>query len=81
MKSIRIERDVVLDRDVGIHMPGEQMLAVHGPAIVKMPNRVSTSPGVRRRPRLTFRQYLQLRLGNRGGGSAWFNFFIKPFAA
>src|SRR5437773_11631879 len=46
-----------------------------------MPNRLSSSPGTRRRPRLTFRQYLQLRLGTRGGGSAWFNFFIKPFAA
>ncbi len=34
-----------------------------------------------RRRRLTFHQYLEFRLGSRGGGSAWFNFFIKPFAA
>ena len=34
-----------------------------------------------RRPRLQFRQYLKFRLGSRGGGSAWFSFFIKPFAA
>src|SRR6266536_1405094 len=34
-----------------------------------------------RRSRLTFRRYLKLRLGNSGGGAAWFNFFIKPFAA
>src|SRR6266496_1034371 len=46
-----------------------------------MQNRWSISPETRRRRRLTFRQHLQLRLGSRGGGSAWFNFFIKPFAA
>ncbi len=34
-----------------------------------------------RRDRFTFRQYLKFRLGSHGGGSAWFNFFIKPFAA
>jgi len=46
-----------------------------------MQNRLSISPETQRRRRLTFRQYLQLSLGSRGGGSTWFNFFIKPFAA
>jgi hypothetical protein len=31
--------------------------------------------------RLTLSQYLRLRLGSKGGWSAWFNFFIKPFGA
>jgi hypothetical protein len=29
----------------------------------------------------TLRRYLRFRLGSRGGGTAWFNFFIKPFGA
>ncbi len=29
----------------------------------------------------TLRQYLRFRLGTRGGRTAWFNFFIKPFGA
>jgi len=29
----------------------------------------------------TFAQYLAVRLGTRGGRTAWFRFFIKPFAA
>ena len=35
----------------------------------------------RGRSRLTFAQYLRFRLGSKGGKSAWFNFFIKPFGA
>lgn len=34
-----------------------------------------------RRRRLTFRQYLDHRLGKRGGRERWFNFFIRPFGA
>jgi D-alanyl-lipoteichoic acid acyltransferase DltB (MBOAT superfamily) len=30
---------------------------------------------------LTLNQYLQFRLGTRGGATAWFNFFIEPFGA
>jgi hypothetical protein len=33
------------------------------------------------RKRLTLTQYLRFRLGSRGGKTAWFNFFIKPFGA
>jgi hypothetical protein len=29
----------------------------------------------------TLNQYLRFRLGAKGGASAWFNFFIKPFGA
>lgn len=29
----------------------------------------------------TVNQYLRFRLGAKGGASAWFNFFIKPFGA
>ena len=31
--------------------------------------------------KLTLAQYLQFRLGSKGGRAAWFNFFIKPFGA
>jgi D-alanyl-lipoteichoic acid acyltransferase DltB (MBOAT superfamily) len=31
--------------------------------------------------RLTFTQYLDFRLGARGGPQAWFNFFVRPFGA
>lgn len=31
--------------------------------------------------KLTFHQYLEFRLGRRGGRRAWFNFFIRPFGA
>jgi D-alanyl-lipoteichoic acid acyltransferase DltB (MBOAT superfamily) len=30
---------------------------------------------------LSLGQYLRFRLGNRGGTTAWFNFFIRPFGA
>jgi D-alanyl-lipoteichoic acid acyltransferase DltB (MBOAT superfamily) len=30
---------------------------------------------------LSFAQYMTVRLGARGGSTAWFNFFIKPFGA
>jgi hypothetical protein len=36
---------------------------------------------LRVRPRLTFSKYLTRRLGPKGGRTAWFNFFIKPFGA
>jgi D-alanyl-lipoteichoic acid acyltransferase DltB (MBOAT superfamily) len=37
----------------------------------------------RRRPthRLTLAEYLRFRLGGKGGKTAWFNFFIRPFGA
>ena len=42
----------------------------------------ASASNVRRRYRgLTLRQYLRFRLGSAGGGSAWFNFFLKPFGA
>lgn len=31
--------------------------------------------------RLTLAQYLRFRLGSKGGRTAWFNFFVKPFGA
>jgi D-alanyl-lipoteichoic acid acyltransferase DltB (MBOAT superfamily) len=31
--------------------------------------------------RLTFKQYVDFRLGARGGAQAWFNFFVRPFGA
>ena len=31
--------------------------------------------------KLTLAQYLRFRLGTKGGLTAWFNFFIKPFGA
>ncbi len=36
-----------------------------------------------RRParRLTLAQYLRFRLGSKGGRTAWFNFFVKPFGS
>jgi len=33
------------------------------------------------RNKLTLAQYLRFRLGSKGGKTAWFNFFIKPFGA
>jgi D-alanyl-lipoteichoic acid acyltransferase DltB (MBOAT superfamily) len=45
------------------------------------PRPTSASPDPGRRDRLTLTQYLRFRLGTRGGFSAWFNFFIKPFEA
>ncbi len=41
--------------------------------------RISVSP--RARKRLTFNEYMRFRLGHRGGSTAWFNFWIKPFTA
>jgi hypothetical protein len=31
--------------------------------------------------KLTLAQYLRFRLGSKGGRTAWFNFFVKPFGA
>jgi hypothetical protein len=31
--------------------------------------------------RISFSRYLSFRLGRRGGRTAWFNFFLKPFGA
>jgi D-alanyl-lipoteichoic acid acyltransferase DltB (MBOAT superfamily) len=31
--------------------------------------------------RLSLTRYLRFRLGSTGGGTAWFNFFIRPFGA
>jgi D-alanyl-lipoteichoic acid acyltransferase DltB (MBOAT superfamily) len=31
--------------------------------------------------RLTLTQYLRFRLGSKGGATAWFNFFVRPFGA
>jgi hypothetical protein len=50
---------------------------------LKQPLTVKVSRGRRGRPgyRLTLSQYLRFRLGKRGGRTAWFNFFIRPFGA
>jgi D-alanyl-lipoteichoic acid acyltransferase DltB (MBOAT superfamily) len=44
---------------------------------------VKVSRGRRGRPgyQLTLSQYLRFRLGSKGGRTAWFNFFIRPFGA
>jgi hypothetical protein len=34
-----------------------------------------------RQGRISFSKYLRFRLGRRGGRTAWFNFFLKPFGA
>jgi len=37
--------------------------------------------GRQRRNKLTLAEYLRFRLGSKGGKTAWFNFFIRPFGA